>query len=62
VESLQSYWLYFLDASGFIARVKPLSCPDDSHAIQAANADRDAPMELWTHRRLVEAFPARPPG
>ena len=53
---MQSYWLYFLDASGFIERVRTISCEDDGDAVREAQADRAGPMELWAHRRLVEAF------
>lgn len=58
---MPDYRLYFLDPDGKISRALELRCRDDDDAIQRAETHIDGrAMELWSLKRRVKEFEARP--
>jgi len=58
---MPDYRLYFLAPDGKISHAVELQCRDDKDAIQLAEAHIDGrPMELWSLKRRVKEFEARP--
>ena len=52
------YRLYFLNASGHIARFHAFEASDDEAAIAEAARMHSASMELWCERRRVKQWGA----
>ena len=58
---MADYRLYFLDSGGRISHVVEFQCDADDRAIQLAETQADGRnMELWSLKRRVKTFAARP--